>query len=139
MLRRVAFNPESPLIVRRAFDGYRIGDNFDASRCNIRRVGQLFRTGYLSHPGEAWEPVKDAVLRQVAAVAPVVQDVPDVPVEPDEPEPATEDEPSLVNYVNTGAGWYNVEVAGVVVNESKLKGLAAAQAWAAEQGYAEPA
>jgi hypothetical protein len=38
--------------------------------------------------------------------------------------------------INTGAGWYNVEVEGLgVVNPAKLKGREAATEWAAENNY----
>ncbi|MGI4260844.1 hypothetical protein ACR2VJ_27525 [Klebsiella pneumoniae] len=49
---------------------------------------------------------------------------------------AVDEQPSMgLEFVNTGAGWYNVELAGVVINDKKIKGLEAAKAWATEQGY----
>lgn len=139
MLRRVAFDPDRPLQVRRAFDRYRVGDAFDASRCNVRRVSQLYRSGFLVHrDGEAWRPVvddvRDALVQPeqapvAAEVEPTPEPVAEVPA--DEPE-----QPSMgIEFVNTGAGWYNVELAGVVINDKKIKGLEAAKAWATEQGY----
>lgn len=139
MLRRVAFDPDRPLQVRRAFDRYRVGDAFDASRCNVRRVGQLYRSGFLVHSdGEAWRPVvddvRDALVQPeqapvAAEVEPTPEPVAEVPA--DEPE-----QPSMaIEFVNTGAGWYNVQLAGVVINDKKIKGLEAAKAWATEQGY----
>lgn len=138
MLRRVAFDPDRPLQVRRAFDRYRVGDAFDASRCNVRRVGQLYRSGFLVHSdGEAWRPVADDV-RDVL-VQP--EQAPVAAVEPTpEPETVTTVEPEPVvetgiEFIDTGYGWYNVQLAGVVINDKKIKGLEAAKAWATEQGY----
>ena len=140
MLRRVAFDPDRPLQVRRAFDRYRVGDAFDASRCNVRRVGQLYRSGFLVHSdGEAWRPVvddvRDALVQpEQAAVAAAVE--PEVVVEAEQAPVGEDPEPSMgLEFVNTGAGWYNVQLAGVVINDKKIKGLEAAKAWATEQGY----
>lgn len=135
MLRRVAFDPDRPLQVRRAFDRYRVGDAFDASRCNVRRAGQLYRSGFLVHSdGEAWRPVVDDV--REALVQPEVPAEPEVVVEVEQAPVGEELEPSMgLEFVNTGAGWYNVQLAGVVINDKKIKGLEAAKAWATEQGY----
>lgn len=140
MLRRVAFDPDRPLQVRRAFDRYRVGDAFDASRCNVRRAGQLYRSGFLVHSdGEAWRPVvddvRDALVQpEQAPEAAAVE--PEVVVEAEQAPVGEVPEPSMgIEFVNTGAGWYNVELAGVVINDKKIKGLEAAKAWATEQGY----
>lgn len=139
MLRRVAFDPDRPLQVRRAFDRYRVGDAFDASRCNVRRVGQLYRSGFLVHSdGEAWRPVVDDVRDALVQPeqAPAVAVEPEVVVEVEQAPVGEELEPSMgLEFVNTGAGWYNVQLAGVVINDKKIKGLEAAKAWATEQGY----
>ena len=39
-----------------------------------------------------------------------------------------------VQFVDSGAGWYNVEMGGVVLNDGKIRGLKAAQEWAAANG-----
>lgn len=139
MLRRVAFDPDRPLQVRRAFDRYRVGDAFDASRCNVRRVGQLYRSGFLVHSdGEAWRPVVDDVRDAlVQPEQPVAVVEPEVVVEVEQaPVGQAPEQPSMgLEFVNTGAGWYNVQLAGVVINDKKIKGLEAAKAWATEQGY----
>lgn len=137
MLRKVPFDPERPLRVRRPFDGYRIGDTFDASRVNFRRVAQLYNAAYIHHP--------DGLAAQLVAAQPEpVAEVDELPpVTEPEPEPIAEQplvaEPapaSTVELVDTGAGWYNVMLAGVVLNEGgKLKGRKAAEAWCKEQGY----
>lgn len=136
MLRKVPFDPERPLRVRRPFDGYRIGDTFDASRVNFRRVAQLYNAAYIHHP--------DGLAAQLVAAQPEQPAAPlEVEAEPvveaDEPEAAAAPEPapaSTVELVDTGAGWYNVMLAGVVLNEGgKLKGRKAAEAWCKEQGY----
>lgn len=138
MLRRVAFDPDRPLQVRRAFDRYRVGDAFDASRCNVRRVGQLYRSGFLVHSdGEAWRPVvddvRDALVQPEQAPVAVVEPTPEPEtVTTAEPEPVVE---TGIEFVDTGYGWYNVQLAGVVINDKKIKGLEAAKAWATEQGY----
>lgn len=138
MLRRVAFDPDRPLQVRRAFDRYRVGDAFDASRCNVRRVGQLYRSGFLVHSdGEAWRPVvddvRDALVQPELAPVAAVEPTPDPEtVTTVEPEPVVE---TGIEFVDTGYGWYNVQLAGVVINDKKIKGLEAAKAWATEQGY----
>lgn len=133
---QVAYNPDSPLIVRRAFDGHRVGDTFDASRVNFRRVAQLFRAGYLKHHdvyvGEP-EPVAEAA--PTTAPEPT-EDVVEVAPEP-EPAPEPESEPSAVEFLHLGSGWYNVVLAGtdIPLNETKLKGKTAAEEFAKENGY----
>lgn len=136
---QVAYNPDSPLIVRRAFDGHRVGDTFDASRVNFRRVAQLFRAGYLKHPDvyvDEPEPTL-APTAEVAETQPEPEPVVEVAPEP-EPAPATtEPEPSAVEFLHLGSGWYNVVLAGtdIPLNETKLKGKTAAEEFAKENGY----
>lgn len=130
---QVAYNPDSPLIVRRAFDGHRVGDTFDASRVNFRRVAQLFRAGYLKHPDvyvDEPQPVAEV------APTPTPEHEPVVEVSP-EPEPASESEPSAVEFLHLGSGWYNVVLAGtdIPLNETKLKGKTAAEEFAKENSY----
>lgn len=139
MLRKVPFDPERPLRVRRPFDGYRIGDTFDASRVNFRRVAQLYNAAYIHHP--------DGLAAQLVATQAEPEQPPEVTVVELEPAVAPEtiaEQPlvaeaapaSTVELVDTGAGWYNVMLAGVVLNEGgKLKGRKAAETWCKEQGY----
>lgn len=137
MLRRVPYDPERPLVVRRPFDGYRIGDEFDASRCNFRRTAQLYNSAYIIHSdGPALIPVAYAIREERVKPPVAVQAEPEIaPVEPEATvalEPAVE---TGIEFIDTGYGWFNVQLAGVVINDKKIKGLEAAKAWATEQGY----
>lgn len=118
MAGRKPFNPEAPLVVRRRFGANRVGQPFDwiAQGINLRRVGQLFRTGYVGH-SEGEQP------------APAVEQAP-VAVEVAEADTDT----SGVTYEHTGAGWYNVLVDGIQANDAKIKGREAAEEWAKENG-----
>jgi hypothetical protein len=120
MVARQPFHIDEPLVVRRRFDGFRPGDPFDwkALGVNVRRVATMFRSGLVVHgTAEAREP--EPVAAPVAA--------------PELPElPATDS----VQFVKAGDGpWYNVMCGGVILNEEgKLRGLKAAQEWAAANG-----
>lgn len=126
MVARQPFHIDEPLVVRRRFDGFRPGDPFDwkALGVNVRRVATMFRSGLVVHgTAEAREP------EQVQE--PVAPELPVAPV-PAPELPATDS----VQFVKAGDGpWYNVMCGGVILNEEgKLRGLKAAQEWAAANG-----
>lgn len=108
---------------------YTTGDLFPIDGLSWRELERLFRYRRIRNefveaaPQPASTPEPDPV---VEAAEPVTTEAP-------EPEPAPT---STVELVDTGAGWYNVMLAGVVLNEGgKLKGRKAAEAWCKEQGY----
>ena len=117
MVARQPFHIDEPLVVRRRFDGFRPGDPFDwkALGVNVRRVATMFRSGLVVHgTAEVREPEPSPV---------------DAPV-PAPELPAADG----VQFVDSGAGWYNVEMGGVVLNDGKIRGLKAAQEWASANG-----
>ena len=118
MVARQPFHIDEPLVVRRRFDGFRPGDPFDwkALGVNVRRVATMFRSGLVAHgTAEAREPVAP----ELPAAEPVAPELPAA---------------DGVQFVDSGAGWYNVEMGGVVLNDGKIRGLKAAQEWAAANG-----
>lgn len=116
MVARQPFHIDEPLVVRRRFDGFRPGDPFDwkALGVNVRRVATMFRSGLVVHgTAEARKPDPAPVAAPAAPELPAADGV---------------------QFVDSGAGWYNVEMGGVVLNDGKIRGLKAAHEWAAANG-----
>lgn len=113
---------------------------FDASKpCVFAKDRPLFD----GKPRKAGEPVpagysKAKLITWYAAgiIKNSGVDVVTEPEVPEVPEAATAPTGTPATLDNLGMGWYNVVVEGLgPVNPSKLKGKAAALAWAAENNY----
>lgn len=94
---------------------YTTGDAFDISGLTDRELERLFRYRRIRNVGTA-----EAEPAPAPAPAPIP--APELPAA------------DGVQFVDSGAGWYNVEMGGVVLNDGKIRGLKAAQEWAAANG-----
>lgn len=91
---------------------YTTGDAFDISGLTDRELERLFRYRRIRNVGSA----------EARKPEPVAAPVPELPAA------------DGVQFVDSGSGWYNVEMGGVVLNDGKIRGLKAAQEWATANG-----
>lgn len=119
---------------------YSTGDAFSIEGLSERELERLWRYRRIRNGepvGASLEQLEADPAPDAAPVAAVTDQEASPAAGPEQVAVAIEPtaSPEGLEFVNTGAGWYNVELAGVVINDKKIKGLEAAKAWAAEQGY----